>query len=105
MKLPRTTPSEWTAILDDENAFTMVENGRMDIASANRFLSTKIIEDHGLQNVVMLVPPVQRDPLYHYVHTKHRDLLGDVTRVLKVRKEIGEFVRILEQFGVRPLGG
>ena len=90
---------------DDENAFTMVENGRMDIASANRFFSTKIIEDHGLQNAVMLVPPVQWDPLYHYVHTKHRDLLGDVTRVLKVRKKIGEFVRILEQFGVRPLGG
>ena len=90
---------------DDENAFTMVENRRMAIASASRFSGVKIIEDHGLQNVVMLVPPVQRDPLYHYVHTKHRDLLGDVTRVLKVRKEIGELVRILEQFGVRPLGG
>ena len=89
---------------DGVNALKMVEKGRKDIAIANRFSGAKIIADHGLKNVVMLVLAVQRDPLYHYVHSKHRDLIDDVTRILRSMEERGEFARILEQFGVRALG-
>ena len=52
----------------------------------------------------MLMPPVQRDPLYHYVHSRHRDLVDDITRVLKSMESRGDFARILEQFGVLSLG-
>jgi len=88
----------------DVNAFKMVDNGRMDIAIANRFTGEKIIADHGLENIAMLLPPVQRDPLYHYVHSKHSDLVDDITRVLKSMEQRGEFARILRQFGVVSLG-
>jgi polar amino acid transport system substrate-binding protein len=88
----------------DVNAFTMVEKGRMDIAIANRFSGAKIIKDHGLKNVKMLKPPVQRDPLYHYLHSKHGDFVDDITRVLTMMKTEGKFAGILEQFGVHALG-
>ncbi len=89
---------------NDVNAFTMVENKRMDIVIANRFSGEKIIADHGLKNVVMLLPPVQRDPLFHYIHSNHSDLVADVTGVMKSMKQHGDFARILNQFGVVSLG-
>ena len=88
----------------DVNAFIMVENGRVDIAIANRFTGAKIISDHGLKGVVMLLPPVQRDPLYHYLHARHRALVADITRVLKSMESQGEMARIRERFGVQPQG-
>jgi len=88
----------------DTRAFIMVENGRKDIAIANRFTGEKIIEEEGLERVVMLTPPVQRDPLYHYIHSKHRDLVDDVTRVLEQMKAEGAFEKTLREFGVVPLG-
>jgi len=88
----------------DVNAFKMVENGRKDIAIANRFSGAKIIKDHNLNNVKMLTPPVQRDPLYHYLHSKHSGLVGDITCVQTKMKAEGKFSEILEEFGVRSLG-
>jgi polar amino acid transport system substrate-binding protein len=88
-------------VVDDTTALIMVDKGRIDLAVANRFSGAKVIEEEGLMNVVMLTPPVQRDPLYHYVHSRHHDLVDDITRVLEVMEAEGEFARILEQFGVR----
>ena len=48
----------------------------------------------------MLLPPVQRDPLFHYIHSNHSDLVADVTGVMKSMKQHGDFARILNQFGV-----
>ncbi len=88
----------------DENAFKMVDKGRRDIVIANRYSGVKIIKDQGLKRVKILLPPLQRDPLYHYVHSRHRSLVDDITRVLKSMQSRGDFSRILEQFGVTSLG-
>jgi polar amino acid transport system substrate-binding protein len=88
----------------DVNAFRMVEKGRKDIAIANRFSGQKILQDEDLKHVVMLRPPVQRDPLYHYVHFRHRGLVEDITRALKSMKTEGKISKILERFGAPPLG-
>lgn len=88
----------------DVNAFKMVEKGRMDIAIANRFSGEKILRDQGLKRVVMLMSPLQRDPLYHYLHSRHRDLVEKITRVLESMKSEGKIDKILERFGAHPLG-
>lgn len=88
----------------DVSAFRMVENGRKDIAIANRFSGQKILQVENLKHVVMLRPPVQRDPLYHYVHSRHRGLVDDITHALKSMKSEGEVAEILKRFGTPPLG-
>ena len=89
-------------VATDLQAFTMVEKGRMDVAIANRFTGKQILKDQNL-NLVMLTPPVQRDPLYHYIHSRHRGLVDDITRVLKMMESRGDFAKILKQFGVTSL--
>ena len=85
-------------------AFKMGDKGRMDIVIANRFTGAKVIQDQGLKHIVMLTPPLQRNPLYHYVHSRHRDLVDDVTRVLKSMQSQGDFSKILKQFGITSKG-
>ena len=80
--------------------FRMVERGRMDLVIANRFTGEKIIVDLELKKVVPLLPPVQVDPLYHYLHRKHADLVARVTSALKIMQKSGRIDSIKRKFGI-----
>jgi len=58
-----------------------------------------------LNEIVMLTPPVQVDPLYHYLHKKHKALVPQITAVLREMKQEGKFQEIYKQFQVFPLTG
>ena len=90
---------------DDAHAFNLLEQGRVDIVIANRYTGDQVIRESGIMNVAMLMPPVQRDPLYHYLHVRHRDLVKKVTKVLKEMERNGEVARIREQFGLQGATG
>lgn len=87
----------------DEAAFRMVASGRMDLALANRFTGSKIINDLGLDNVVMIRPPVEIDPLFHYLHKKHAKLVPQITAVLRRMEANGEIKAIRRRYGVSLL--
>ena len=83
-----------------QNAFKMVEHGRAEIAIANRFTGLKTIADLGLKKIVMLQPPLQTDPLFHYLHKKHAPLVERITRVLLDMEAQGVMAEIRTRFGV-----
>jgi len=83
-----------------QNAFKMVEHGRAEIAIANRFTGQKTISDLGLRKIIMLKPPLQTDPLFHYLHKKHSSLVKEITRVFLDMEEQGVMAKIRTQFGV-----
>jgi len=87
----------------DEAAFRMVASGRMDLALANRFTGAKIIHDLKLTNVVMLRPPVEVDPLFHYLHKKHAGLVPQIAAVLRRMEADGEIEAIRRRYGVSLL--
>jgi polar amino acid transport system substrate-binding protein len=87
----------------DEAAFRMVASGRMDLALANRFTGEKIIHDLKLTNVVMLRPPVEVDPLFHYLNKKHAELVPKITAVLRSMEADGEIKAIRRRYGVSLL--
>ena len=84
----------------DEAAFRMVATGRMDLALANRFTGERVINELGLDTVVMISPPVQVDPLYHYLNKKHADLVPQITAVLREMEADGEIEAIRSGYGV-----
>ncbi|MEJ2374409.1 MAG: transporter substrate-binding domain-containing protein [Pseudolabrys sp.] len=88
----------------DEAAFRMVASGRMDLALANRFTGETIIHDLKLTNVVMLRPPVEVDPLFHYLNKKHADLVPQITAVLRRMEADGEIKAIRQRYGASLLG-
>jgi polar amino acid transport system substrate-binding protein len=87
----------------DEAAFRMVASGRMDLALANRFTGEKIIHDLNLANVVMLRPPVEVDPLFHYLNKKHAELVPKITAALRSMEADGEIDAIRQRYGVSLL--
>ena len=88
---------------DDSQAFKMVEHGRADIAIANRFTGNKILKELGLSDIHMLIPPVEVDPLYHYLNKKHLNLVPKITAVLEKMRAKGRFAEIYRRYGVEPL--
>jgi polar amino acid transport system substrate-binding protein len=88
----------------DQAAFRMVASGRMDLALANRFTGEKVIRDLKLTNVVMLRPPVEVDPLFHYLNKKHAELVPQITAVLRRMEADGEIKAIRQRYGASLLG-
>jgi polar amino acid transport system substrate-binding protein len=88
----------------DEAALRMVASGRMDLALANRFTGEKIIHELKLTNVVMLRPPVEVDPLFHYLNKKHAVLVPKITAVLSRMEADGEIKAIRQRYGATLLG-
>jgi polar amino acid transport system substrate-binding protein len=87
----------------DKQAFLMVDKGRRDVVVANRFTGLSVIKEMNLNEIVMLTPPVQVDPLYHYLHKKHKALVPQITAILRNMKHEGKFQEIYKQFQVFPL--
>ncbi len=87
----------------DEAAFRMVASGRMDLALANRFTGEKIIHDLKLTKIGMLRPPVEVDPLFHYLNKKHADLVPKITAVLRRMEADGEIKAIRQRYGASLL--
>lgn len=87
----------------DKQAFLMVDKGRRDVVLANRFTGLSLIKEMNLNRIRMLIPPVQVDPLYHYLHKKHKALVPQITAVLRKMKEEGKFLEIYRKFKVSPL--
>ncbi|HBK78790.1 MAG TPA: hypothetical protein DDZ83_03745 [Nitrospinae bacterium] len=73
----------------------------MDVAAANRFTGQKLIEELKLKKVIMLSPPVQVNPLFHYLHLKHEGLVPKVTARLRAMKKSGRFEEIKKKFGLK----
>jgi polar amino acid transport system substrate-binding protein len=87
----------------DKQAFLMVDKGRRDVVVANRFTGLLVIKEMNLNEIVMLTPPVQVDPLFHYLHKKHKALVPQITAMLRKMKHEGKFQEIYKQFQVFPL--
>lgn len=89
----------------DEAALRMVARGRIDVAIVNRFAGERLLHDLELANVHMLLPPLQQDPIFHYLHSRHSDLLVPVTNVLSEMEVSGEIAAIRQKYGLNLLGG
>ena len=85
---------------DDAAALRMVANGRMDVAIANRFSGMKAIQENELSGIWMHEPPLQVDPLFHYLHKKHADVVPRITAALSELKTSGRMAEIRSRFGI-----
>ena len=79
----------------------MVEYGRMDVVIANQFTGQKLLKDLQLKKVLMLTPPLQSDPLYHYLHRKHAAIVPELVSILEHMRRSGQIDRIKKGFGVK----
>ena len=55
------------------------------------------VDQNALQRIAILEPPIQRDPLFHYLHKKHAALVPKITAALQEMADEGLIQRITEE--------
>lgn len=91
-----------THVSDYEKMFTMLEGGRVDLAVAEYFDSLPSFKQLRPKDVVLVEPPLAYNPMYHYLHEKHANLVPLINRALEDMRSEGRFDAIeremLEEF-------
>lgn len=84
-----------TIVTHRENIFKMLQAGRFDLTIADRHAGQEHINKLHLNRVKMLSPPLERNPLFHYLHKKHQTLIPRITATLRTMKASGRIEAIL----------
>ena len=79
---------------DYENLFIMLENGRLDVAVTEYFDALPTLKELQPNNVRILVPPLAYNPMYHYLHKGHADLVPKIDKVLRDMRREGRMQAI-----------
>lgn len=76
------------------SVFKMLQKDRVDIALSP--LVTGWFQRHklGAKDITQLRPPIAKTPIYHYLHTKRKDLVEPMSAVLTQVDASGELVAI-----------
>jgi ABC-type amino acid transport substrate-binding protein len=78
-----------------ENLMQSLHAGRFEVAVNDRFSGLLVIRRLGLEGKVQaLDPPLERIPLYHFLHERHRDLVPKVEQVIRSMQASGELDRV-----------
>lgn len=82
---------------DYQSLFRMIQNKRFDIAVIPRFNGIYQQKRLGFKGIRELTPPIEKHPLYHYLHKKHADLVPEISAVLNEMNQSGELAAIHAQ--------
>ena len=77
-EFPRVYPVDETKI-----AFLMLNAGRVDVVIEERLTGLDYVKRLNLKGINVLEEPVDRLPLFHYVHKKNRDLVPKLDAVFQ----------------------
>lgn len=80
-----------------EQVFQLLDRERVEVAVAVREDGLVAMKRLGLSGITMLEPPLERTPLYHYLHKKHAQLVPKLTEVLQKMGQDGRIKAIQDQ--------
>lgn len=81
-----------------ENLMQSLEAGRFEVAVNDRFSGLLVIRRLGLEGKVQPLEPVlERIPLFHFLHERHRDLVPKVGQAIQAMHASGELDRLRQQ--------
>ncbi|SEA72948.1 polar amino acid transport system substrate-binding protein [Desulfuromusa kysingii] len=82
--------------------FTLLEKGRTDVVVYERLAGLQAIHDLGLKDISQLEPPLEVQPMYLYLHKRHKMLIAPLIEALKAMKQDGTYHKIVAD-GLQPL--
>ncbi len=78
--------------------YKMIDTGRVQIAFTAMLHTDAEIFDMGYHNIIKIEPPLFYQPLYHFLHKKHKDLIPKVDKVFQEMKDDGTIDKIKELY-------
>lgn len=79
---------------DSQNNFLQLQKDRVKVVLSSKKGFKSVDNTFHLNDIVRLDPPIYTAHLYHYLHSKHADLVPEITRVLREMKKSGEIDNI-----------
>lgn len=87
-----------------EHLMQSLEAGRFEVAVNDRFSGLLVLRRLGLEGkVVPLEPVLERIPLHHFLHERHRELVPRVGQVIRNMQLSGELERLRQRVMDRML--
>lgn len=83
--------SELIKVKDAEHLFLLLKHRRTDVAVIDRYSGIATAEQVGLDDYVILDPPLASTPMYLYLHARHSDLAPAISHVLREMKADGTY--------------
>jgi len=80
-----------------EQAFLMLNMGRVDVVIEERLRGWRYVKSLGLKGVIVLEEPVSRVPLFHYLHKKNQSILPKLDEAIQTMHEDGTLDIILQK--------
>jgi len=78
------------------NLFKLLNKGRIDLVIESQIGASVILQLEDKPVIKALYPPVDRFYIYHYLHTKNKNLLLPITDVLSEMRRSGEIQQIID---------
>lgn len=82
----------------NEQLFSMLDRGRVDVAIAAYVNGIKTIKKLQLKEIQALQPSIQDYPLYHYVHKKNSHLIPKLNDILIKMDQSGRIKQIRDDY-------
>jgi polar amino acid transport system substrate-binding protein len=96
--------SKVEAVATMDQLMQMLANGRIEVAINDRFSGVLVNKRLRLDTALRpLSPALERIPLYHFLHERHRELVPRVEEVLRDMGARGELERLREEITLRML--
>jgi len=93
------------AVASMDQLMQMVASGRVEVGVNDRFSGLLVLRRLGLDKLVHpLAPPLERIELFHFVHTRHRELIPRLEEQLRTMQASGELERLRAAISARLLG-
>jgi len=94
-------PALITRVNTDEQAFSMLAAGRVDLVISESIQGKMLIESHQKFSKITEVAKIDESKIYAYMHIKHEKLVGDIAEILNGMKEDGSFLKIVDKVNLR----
>ncbi|MCJ8339853.1 MAG: transporter substrate-binding domain-containing protein [Pseudomonadales bacterium] len=85
----------------DEQAFSMLAAGRVDLVISESIQGKMLVESHQKFRKIMEVAKIDESKIYAYMHFKHKKLVGEIAEILNGMKEDGSFLKIVDKVNLR----
>ena len=80
-----------------EHLFALLQKNRIDVAISTYAEALPVITSMNLKNILVHSPPLESNPMYHYLHKKHVHLVPTINAVLQEMQKSGRLEEIAQE--------
>lgn len=87
-----------TIVKNEKLLFTLLEKNRAELGVFGQSTGMRVLKKLGYTGIKPLTPPIVISDLFLYVHHKHKHLIPEIVKTLKLMKKDGTYQYLIHQY-------